>query len=233
MERILICSDIHRCKENFRQALLEAAPVDRILIAGELEGSKAEYEKIAGWIPMVAVAGNCDSYLGTDLPLTASFTVEGRHFFMTHGHHYGVGYGRPSLLLSEAKKQGADIVIFGHTHQRLNETWDGILCLNPGALRGNPSYAACSYILMKLDGAARTQEVSFYQLGQKRQEEETREIIDIPIVAAVMKDIRKGKSVSEIAKRNSIRFTTAEKICRLVLTHPMAEADSILSKMEL
>ncbi|MBR2528442.1 MAG: metallophosphoesterase [Blautia sp.] len=158
MERILICSDIHGCKENFRQALKEAGRIDRILIAGDIEGRQEAYEQMAGMIPILIVQGNCDVYQGGDLPETVSFTLEGKRFFMTHGHLYGAGGGNPSRLLAKARRIKADIVIFGHSHRYVDEWQEGIHLLNPGALRGTPGYNACSYLVLELDEATGREE---------------------------------------------------------------------------
>ena len=163
MERILICSDIHSCIENFQLALEKTRP-DRILISGDLEGRETEYRYLADMTPIVMVQGNCDHYLAPSLPLVAEFTLEGKHFFMTHGHVFGVGGRKPRLLIQEGMRLGADIVIFGHSHQPLDAVWNGIRFLNPGALRGVPGSGSCSYIVLTLDGKTGMEKVEFQYL---------------------------------------------------------------------
>ena len=51
------------------------------------------------------------------------------------------------------------------------------------------------------------------------------------VIAAVMRDTDKGKSVQEIAEKNGIGEELAEQICRLYLTHPGVDADGIMGKM--
>ena len=165
MERILVCSDIHRYKDNFWEAYQRCAPVDRIIISGDIEDYPENYYAMAQMTPLVMVQGNCDYYLGNDLPSVAEFDLEGRHFFVTHGHLFQVGGGKPKALLAAAKKAKADIVIFGHTHQALYQTWDGICCINPGALRGSPSSGSCSYAILTLDKNNPEIKVDFFHLS--------------------------------------------------------------------
>ena len=222
--------------ENFIQAMREAAPVDRILIAGDIEGEKEEYDRLVGLTPLVVVQGNCDAYLGSSLPLTAVFTVEGKRFFMTHGHYYSVGYGKPFLLLEDAKAKQADFVVFGHTHHALDETWDGIRFLNPGALRGNPASGYCSYAILELDGRTGRADVSFRKLSDPGSPEEpdyAEDILDTELVRKVMREISKGRSADQISRRLGIHPVTAEKLCRIILTHPGADADAVLHKYEI
>ena len=67
-----------------------------------------------------------------------------RYILLTHGHLQNAKYG-PDGLLRSARDNGCDLVIFGHTHEKLCEYHDGIYLVNPGSLGhphdGVPSYA--------------------------------------------------------------------------------------------
>ena len=254
MERILVCSDIHGQKMNFIQALEEAGSIDRILIAGDIEADPREYEKIAGLTPLVMVRGNCDSYLGAGLPLNADFIVEGRHFFITHGHEYRVRMDKPTLLLNVARRHGADTVIFGHTHSALEEEWDGIRVFNPGALRGIPGYGGCSYLILEIDGQEGSIKAFFHTLLSETEKNDRyaqkslstmmmshnsspimvdRESISTAEIQQCLKEIAKGRPVSWIAGKYSIAEPLAEEICRIALTHPGVTAEAVMMKMGL
>ena len=43
---------------------------------------------------------------------------------------------------------GADIVIFGHSHSYFEETLDGVLYLNPGAMKGSISTYTFTYMVL-------------------------------------------------------------------------------------
>ena len=59
-------------------------------------------------------------------------------FFLTHGHRFGVKYERNfRSLTAEARKNGAQAALFGHTHEAyLERLEDEVLLMNPGSLRG-------------------------------------------------------------------------------------------------
>ena len=55
---------------------------------------------------------------------------------MTHGHTWHVERWESSLwdLCDEAKRRGARVAIFGHTHMPFLEEQNDILLLNPGSV---------------------------------------------------------------------------------------------------
>lgn len=57
--------------------------------------------------------GNNDFF--SRLPREEEFNLEGHHIFITHGHAYYVSMGEAHLQ-EEARRRGADIVMYGHTH---------------------------------------------------------------------------------------------------------------------
>ena len=69
---------------------------------------------------LYAVQGNCDWTPrladGEQVSDELLLQFEGHRLLLAHGHRYGVksGYG---AILSHAVRTGADVVIFGHTHQ--------------------------------------------------------------------------------------------------------------------
>jgi putative phosphoesterase len=94
------------------------------------------------------VAGNCDSWWGEDLPSLITIPACGHRIMVTHGHRYSVPY--LNRLAEKAREKKADIVIFGHTHCYFMKKEDGILFLNPGAIRGCRDTGRPSYCLMVL-----------------------------------------------------------------------------------
>lgn len=81
-------------------------------------------------IPLYGVKGNGDLASGEDTEKLV--TLGGTRFFLTHGHLYGVKSGL-SALIEAAKSQGADAVLFGHTHRAHMSYSRGIYVINPGA----------------------------------------------------------------------------------------------------
>ena len=106
----------------------------------------------------IAVRGNNDPYQSA--PEEAFFPVNGRGVLAVHGHGYHVKLGTRKLLYT-AREKGANLALYGHTHQsHLGEAY-GVVLVNPGAVceafTGRPVWAD---ILIGDDGSIRARLVS-------------------------------------------------------------------------
>ena len=79
--------------------------------------------------PLYSVCGNCD--IGSTAPLTDIVPLGPVKAFITHGHAYNVNFGVSSLVYA-AQEQGAQIAMYGHTHQADYREIGGVQVLNPG-----------------------------------------------------------------------------------------------------
>lgn len=64
------------------------------------------------------------------------FDIEGVKVFATHGHRYSIS-STFVFLKKQAKKIGANIVLFGHTREKKLEFEEDVLYFNPGSLMNN------------------------------------------------------------------------------------------------
>lgn len=138
--RILVVSDTHG-RGGSLEKVINLHPEAPILIhLGDGWREVEHLQKVKRNLKIYSVRGNCD-YHGGDEEMLLEF--EGKKLFVTHGHRYYVKSGLESLLQA-AKKQGADIALFGHTHQPLTRYEDDIYLMNPGSLEvpreGVPTY---------------------------------------------------------------------------------------------
>lgn len=139
--KILLVSDTHGRDLNLESVLEEEQP-DFLCHMGDLEGSEDYIREIAQ-CPVAMVSGNNDFW--TDLSAELTFELEGFRIFMTHGHAYYVNMGLDRLRYAGYEK-GADIVLFGHTHQPVLWADEVLFIANPGSLSyprqpgRNPSY---------------------------------------------------------------------------------------------
>lgn len=88
---------------------------------------------------LIAIKGNIElqNPLQTDFGTQETILeIEGMKIFITHGSRYSVE-STLVFLKKHAKKIGAQVVLFGHTHIKFLEFEDGILLFNPGALTDN------------------------------------------------------------------------------------------------
>lgn len=170
---VLIVSDTHgsatRLEELIRrrQSLLGDGEPSVIIFLGDGTEdlfSCRYYDKVISY----AVRGNCDtgswarfSPEGEEIPLQRLITLGKHRVFMTHGHAYSVKSTRLELC-REAARQGADIVLFGHTHAPTLEYIKkgsafgvdrDLVLFNPGSLGsfeacfGNLSYSDDEFLL--------------------------------------------------------------------------------------
>ena len=114
--KVLIFSDSHGRELPMRRVIASHSAASYILFCGD---GVRDIEMLAQEFPtkiFVSVRGNCDLFISEDdAPTERVIALGGHRIFMTHGHVYGVkgGYG---TAVARAAQQGADILIFGHTH---------------------------------------------------------------------------------------------------------------------
>lgn len=130
--KAVIMSDSHKNFQSIIDIMAREADADLIVHAGDVQKDVEDIEDAYPEYKLEYVVGNNDIYVQT--PYNRVFTFGGKTVFLTHGHEYSV---KRSLtrLKQKAREMGADICIFGHTHQSLKEEQDGILFINPGSTR--------------------------------------------------------------------------------------------------
>ncbi len=142
--RILVVSDTHGHEEDLRQVLEDIGMPDCLIHLGDYESGEARIQEMAK-CPLYMVAGNCDFF--SRLPLTQIVEIGGLRILITHGHYYFVSVGMRDLI-EEAKANGCNVAMFGHTHRPyLDQSDEEVTLLNPGSLSfprqedQRPSYA--------------------------------------------------------------------------------------------
>ncbi|MEE9274017.1 MAG: metallophosphoesterase family protein [bacterium] len=124
--RLAVLSDTHgRLTEDVRRA---CAGAERILHAGDVGGGVI-LDLLEEAAPVTAVAGNVDP--PDEAPLRATVEAGGWRVLV---QHIVWSRGGPSgEVLDLLGRQGADLVVFGHTHQPLCQRTGGTVFLNPGS----------------------------------------------------------------------------------------------------
>lgn len=127
-----LISDTHGVFDQPFRDFLE--PVDQIWHAGDFGGGMDLAEDIAGFKPLVGVAGNCDNHdLRFIHPLHRFFECGGLKILMTHiGGYPGKYDPRARRLIDELRP---DIFVCGHSHilKVVRDTRRNMLVINPGA----------------------------------------------------------------------------------------------------
>ena len=105
--------------------------------------------------PVIMVPGNCDGWTGMSDRLLLE--REGVRILLTHGHRWHVKSGAGGAL-ADARACGAQILLYGHTHQAVcSREEDGLWRINPGTVGG--VYAPATYGVIVLDKGTVTCEI--------------------------------------------------------------------------
>ncbi len=130
--KILVVSDTHGDYRRLDYVIEQEKPFDMLIHCGDIQGDIGALLEGADY-PYYAVKGNCDTF--SSLPELLTLKVGYYQLMITHGHKLDVKYSK-KLLLYEARKNHADVVLFGHTHipevYRVKD--QGTLVVNPGSL---------------------------------------------------------------------------------------------------
>jgi putative phosphoesterase len=134
--RIGVIADTHvRRFSDLPQALVKAlSGCDLIIHAGDIVGMDV-IRGLQSLAPVHAVHGNmCQPDAWSGLPYKLVVEAAGRRIGISHGS------GGPGEAWQRVRQlfPGVDVIIFGHTHEAMNITVDGVMLFNPG--RASESY---------------------------------------------------------------------------------------------
>lgn len=151
--RIGIVSDSHGDVRVFNDMLdvPGAAEAELWLHAGDFAPDADHLELLSGR-RVVRVLGNCDLFVDGVYDETV-VEVAGHRIFLTHGHLFNVRFDTTMLAVA-ARKAGADIAVYGHTHIALVEHGD-VTVLNPGSIARPRDEQRGSFMLVDLNAGER------------------------------------------------------------------------------
>jgi len=144
MIRIMIVSDTHGRWDKLRAAVERQFPFDFLVHCGDGIRDILQAD-IPRDVVVIKVPGNMDMGYADGMERRLFHTISGKKIMITHGDLFRAHDGL-DLLESEGKREGCDVVFFGHTHYRHHGGTRPVL-FNPGALSGG------SYGLAELDGS--------------------------------------------------------------------------------
>jgi putative phosphoesterase len=148
MTRLGVVGDIHGNLAGLQTVLSQMGRIDGLLFTGDGYREIVALDKSG--LTVIGVTGNCD--FCSSYPEEQLFQVADYQLLLTHGHHYGVKQGLTRLALA-GQAAAADLVIFGHTHQPLDDCWQRVRLFNPGSLSQERSCAGLAYGIIELDQA--------------------------------------------------------------------------------
>ena len=127
---IAVVSDTHRSSKYIKLAKELIKDADILIHLGDNVDDVEELERDFKGV-VYAVAGNCD--YSREYPKENVIEITGKKIFFTHGDLYGVKSSINNIYY-RGKELGADIVLFGHTHQHIIEKENGMILMNPGSI---------------------------------------------------------------------------------------------------
>ena len=145
--KFAVFSDTHGSPEKTLSAIEHSSP-DMVIHLGDGGRDITKIKTQFPNLPLKAVRGNCD--ISSSLPETETLSIGGIKLFLTHGHLFSVKR-TPAILIEEALKREANIVLFGHTHEAVCYQEQGILVINPGT-SGLPPMRTYAEIEISGDG---------------------------------------------------------------------------------
>ena len=162
--KILVLSDSH-ASLRFMYRCIDKTRPDAVVHLGDYYDDGEALAESYPQIPIHQVAGNCDKYR---CPISARemlcYNLCGVMTYMTHGHGLRVKSGIGGLL-AEARRYGAKLALYGHTHiPDCHQEADGLWVLNPGSA----GYGGGSAGMIETDGKA---VIACYLLTEKDLEE--------------------------------------------------------------
>lgn len=125
--KFLAVSDTHGDRQILVDILHQQPAMAAYFYAGDSE-LPASDDVFDSYQP---VRGNMDFDNG--FPLTLTRQLGATTVWLTHGHRYGANMGVDQLLAA-GQTAGADIIIYGHTHQLFVAKRAGVLIVNPGSI---------------------------------------------------------------------------------------------------
>ena len=178
--------------------------------------------QLARIAPIYAVRGNNDKEWAEHIPSFLELTLAGTRIYMTHKRK-----DLPDELTNY------DLVVFGHSHQYVEQQLENTLLLNPGSCGPRRFHQAITIATAEItEGKINVTRIDLphgsVAVSSKSKNEDIRRQIEI-----VVRQTIKGRSPEEIGKRYGMEISLVEQIARLYVTHPGVTVDGIMTKMGL
>ena len=222
MKRIGVLSDTHgKLREEVLEILREC---DVILHAGDINTPQV-IESLREIAPLYVVRGNADKEWAADLPEQLSEEICGLRIFMVHNKKEIPG-----------DTAGYDLVIYGHSHKYEERETENCFFLNPGSCGPRRFSQPVTMAVLEVEESGKFCVIKqdIRQDDAPSGKEKTPETVFAEkTLSAILRDVDRGKSVSEIAGKYQIDQESVAQICRLYLTHPGITAAGVREKMGL
>lgn len=138
MKKIVVVSDSHG--DNGLLSYIARVNNDALLFLHC--GDSQSYEQEI--YPFITIKGNNDYFIDNEKRI---ITIDNYKMLMIHGHK---NYLDKDNLARLAKKDGCNVILYGHTHKPFYEFYKNVHILNPGAL-AYPRFNNKTYAIITID----------------------------------------------------------------------------------
>lgn len=217
--RIAILSDTHGLLRPEVREVLAACEV--ILHGGDIDGQEI-LDALREIAPVYVVRGNNDKEWAEDIAQELDITLFGMRIYMVHNKKH-----RKSDL------GGTDLFIYGHSHKYEEKMVDGVLFLNPGSCGPRRFRQRVTMAVLEVE-----EENHNWKIQKLDLTEDDRPFHGITegnlksVVDTIIREMRAGRRVEQIAKKLGVDCGFVEQVCRIYVTHPGVDAQGIVDKME-
>ena len=217
MVKIGILSDTHNLLRPEVTDALQGCKF--ILHAGDI--SKQEIlDQLRRLAPVYVVRGNNDKEWADSIPAFLCFELCGLKIYMAH---------KKKDLPQDLSEY--DLVIYGHSHRYEEKVVGGTQYLNPGSCGPRRFHQDITLAVMEIDEGSGNFAIRRIDIPHERKQGFSKNTIQAGDIEKVIRLIKNGKTVKEIASSLGIERDLADQICRLYLTHPGVTAEGIMTKM--
>ncbi len=156
--KIIVVSDTHKNFEAYND-VVNRNPADYYIHLGDGVNEFADVAKSNPDKNFIFVKGEDDFCKASTKQL---LRIGKCRLFCAHGNEQNVTGGLDTII-SEAKKAGCNILLYGHTHLYRAEKIDGIYVMNPGCLGSPRGKSALSYGVLEIsdDGQVKMNIVAY------------------------------------------------------------------------
>ena len=233
MTKIGILSDTHGL---LRPEVLQALQGCSAILHGGDINRQEMIDRLEQIAPVYVVRGNNDKEWAEHLPEFLDFELCGLRIYMTHKKK-----DLPKDLSSY------DLVVYGHSHKYEERQEGRTELINPGSCGPRRFNQDITLAVLEVDeeGINRrmgrlsgTRSESFFEIrridiSHGKAPALNMEKLQKKDIEKVISEIKKRRSVAEIATKLGMDQNLTEQICRLYLTHPGVDAEGIMAKMGL
>lgn len=221
IHRIAVLADTHGLLRPEIKAVLETCEV--ILHGGDINSQKI-LDEIREIAPVYVVRGNNDKEWAAALDNELDITLFGLHIYMVHNKKH-----------RKADLGGTDLFIYGHSHKYEEKTVDGVQYLNPGSCGPRRFRQPVTMAVLEVGGETggwHIQKIDLTEGGENRPLQGISEGNLRSTVETIVREMRAGRRVEQIAKKLGVDSEFVEQVCRIYVTHPGVDAQGIVDKME-